>query len=48
MHVCIEMYGERIVLSYQITRLEFLCIPGGNMSVKGLITIVLREVYTYK
>ena len=36
MHVCIEMYGvahSSCTISYKITRLELLRIPGSNMHV---------------
>ena len=46
--ICIEVYGVAhcsCTIGYQITILEFLCIPGSNMRVWALITFVLMEVF---
>ena len=47
MRVCIEMYRvmrSSCTIGYQITCLEFVCIPGSNALVKASITFVLMEV----
>ena len=47
MCICIEMYGVTCTfctIGYQITRLEFLHVPGSNARVKVSITFVLTEI----